>query len=126
MPLAAASGVGRSAAARGWMHTRAKATRQLHALPLRRGSYFWKQHPSGLQGMLLVLAPALTVLESLVKLHLAASELFKHRQGGYWLQEVSFFFSERSSVEKAQTWPARCRSCGEAKQLVHTSARSHG
>lgn len=32
--------------------------------------------------MLLVLVPALTVLESLVKLHLAALELFKHRKGG--------------------------------------------
>lgn len=42
--------------------------------------------------MLLVPEPALTVLESLVKLHLAASELFKHRNRGYWLQEVSDFF----------------------------------
>lgn len=76
--------------------------------------------------MLLVLVPALTVLESLVKLHLAVSELFKHRKGGYWLQEVSDFFSEHGSVEKAQIWPAWCSSCTEAKQPFYTSMQSHG
>lgn len=85
---------------------RARAPRRLHVPPLCRGSYFWKEHPRGLQWMLLVLAPALTVLESLVKLHLAASELFKHRKGGYWLQDVKDFFSEHGSVDKAQIWPA--------------------
>jgi len=96
MALAAASGAGRGTAERGWVRTRASATRQLPAPPLRRGSYFWKQHPRGLQWMLLVLAPALTVLESLVKLHLAASELFKHRKGGvigYRRFQIFFFLS---------------------------------
>lgn len=77
--------------------------------------------------MLLVLEPALTVLESLVKLHLAASELFKHRNRGYWLQEVSdFFFSEHSSVKKAQIWPAWCSSCREAKQPLEMRLQSRG
>lgn len=59
----------------------------------RRGSYFWKRHPRGLQWMLLVLLPALTVLESLVELRLAASELFKHRKGviAYTGNEFVFF-----------------------------------
>lgn len=92
MALAAASGLGNGTAERGWIHRKARVMRQLHVPPLCRGSYFWKQHPRGLQWMLLVLAPALTVLESLVKLHLAASQLFKHRKGGYWLQEVSDYF----------------------------------
>lgn len=70
--------------------------------------------------MLLVLMPALTVLESLVRLHLAASELFKHRKGGYWLQEVSDFFPEHGSVEKAQIWVLQR---GEAASL-HQRAKS--
>lgn len=43
--------------------------------------------------MLLVLLPALTVLESLVELRLAASELFKHRKGvtAYTGNEFVFF-----------------------------------
>lgn len=62
MPLAAASGVGCFPAEQCNIHRRAGATRQLHAQPLCSGSYFWKQHPRGLQWMLLVLAPALTWL----------------------------------------------------------------
>lgn len=65
--------------------------------------------------MPLVLAPALTVSESLVKLHLAASELFKHRKAGYWLQEVSDSFSEHGLVKKAEIWPAWFGSRSEAK-----------
>lgn len=66
--------------------------------------------------MLLVLAPALTVLESLVKLHLAASELFKHRKGGYWLQDVKrFFFLSTVRLRKHKFGPP-----GEAKQPLCT------
>lgn len=51
--------------------------------------------------MLLVLVPARTDLESLVKLHLAALELLEHRKGGL-LVTGGFrgFLSEHSSVGK--------------------------
>lgn len=42
--------------------------------------------------MLLVLLPALSALESLVELHLAASELFKHRKGGIAYRGVQIVF----------------------------------
>lgn len=42
--------------------------------------------------MLLVLLPALSVLESLVELRLAASELFKHRKGVIAYRRVQIYF----------------------------------
>lgn len=69
--------------------------------------------------MLLVPEPALTVLESLVKLHLAASELFKHRNRGYWLQEVSdFFFLSTVQSRKHKSGPPGAVPAGRQSSLL--------